>query len=149
MGSFIAMLILVVMPFFFDMPKIQIVLNILLVSLLILMVIYNRYIWQFRINDGNVQSRHGIITFIEEQSIRLKGIRDIQVKQTGIQRIFDVGDVEFTTAGDSNSKMVFVGIKSPLSLKEKVLQQQVKENKKNRKKKDKKNKKKSSSNTQV
>lgn len=126
MGSFIAILILTLMPFFFDMPRIQVVLNMLLASLLILAIIYNRYIWQFRISDDNVQSRHGISTFTKQQSIRLKGIRDIQVKQTTIQRMLDVGDVEFTTAGDSNSKMVFAGIKSPFLLKENILRQQSK-----------------------
>ncbi|MCF7821801.1 MAG: PH domain-containing protein [Mariprofundaceae bacterium] len=133
MGSFIAILILTLMPFFFDMPRIQVVLNMLLASLLILAIIYNRYTWQFRISNDDVQSRHGIITCIEEQSISLKGVRDIQVKQTIIQRMVDVGDVEFTTAGDSNAKMVFAGIKSPFSLRDKVLRQQSKKAKKTKK----------------
>ncbi|MDT8376512.1 MAG: PH domain-containing protein [Mariprofundaceae bacterium] len=131
-GSFAAMAILALMPLFFDMPRIQIVLNIMLALLLMLAIIYNRYTWSFRIDDGHIQSRHGIMSFVQQQSITLKEIRDIQVKQTAIQRMFDVGDLEFSSAGTEDAKIVFTGIKSPLLLKERVLPQQ---NKKKRLKK--------------
>jgi len=125
MGSFTAMAILILMPFFLpDLARLQIALNILIASLIMVAIIYNRYIWDFRINDGKVQSRHGIITSIKHRSINLSDISDIQVKQTVIQRLFDVGDVEFSTADDSEANMVFVGIKAPLAFKDKVLQQQ-------------------------
>jgi uncharacterized membrane protein YdbT with pleckstrin-like domain len=127
MGSFAAMMILILMPYFFDMPPIQVALNMLAALLVMMVIIYNRYKWKFRVNDDNVQSRHGIIALIKQQSISLKDIRGIQVKQTTIQRLFDVGDVEFHTAGNSDTKIVFVGIKFPFALKDKVL---LKKNKK-------------------
>lgn len=126
-GSFAAIMILILLPFFFDMPPIQATFNILAASLIMLAIIYNRYRWKFRIDDDNVQSRDGIITLVKQQNIRLKNIRGIEVKQTAIQRMFDVGDVTFTTAGTSDAKIVFVGIKSPSALKDKVL---LKQNKK-------------------
>jgi uncharacterized membrane protein YdbT with pleckstrin-like domain len=115
------------MPFFFDIPPIQVIFNILAASLIMLVIIYNRYRWKFSVDDDHVQSRQGIIALIKQQRISLKDIRGIQVKQTAIQRMFDVGDVEFSTAGNSDTKMVFVGIKSPSALKDKVL---LKKNKK-------------------
>jgi uncharacterized membrane protein YdbT with pleckstrin-like domain len=126
-GAFTAITILILMPFFFDMPPIQIIFNLLAASLVMLVIIYNRYKWKFSVDDDNVQTRHGIITLIKQQRISLKNIRGIQVKQTAIQRMFDVGDVEFRTAGNSDARMVFVGIKSPSALKDKVL---LKKNKK-------------------
>lgn len=130
-GSFSAIMVLILMPYFFGMPPIQVALNMLAASLIMLAIIYNRYSWKFRIDDNSVQSRHGIITFIKQQSISLKDIRGIQVKQTSIQRLFDVGDVEFHTAGNSDAKMVFAGINSPSALKDKVLLKQNKKNPRN------------------
>jgi uncharacterized membrane protein YdbT with pleckstrin-like domain len=123
-GAFTAMTILVSMPFFFDMPAIQVMFNILATSLIMLVIIYNRYKWKFSVDDAHVQSRQGIIALIKQERISLKKIRGIQVKQTAIQRMFDVGDVEFHTAGNSDAKIVFVGIKSPSALKDKVLMKQ-------------------------
>jgi uncharacterized membrane protein YdbT with pleckstrin-like domain len=123
-GAFTAMTILVSMPFFFDMPPIQVMFNILATSLIMLVIIYNRYKWKFSVDDDHVQSRQGIIALIKQERISLKKIRGIQVKQTAIQRMFDVGDVEFHTAGNSDAKIVFVGIKSPSALKDKVLMKQ-------------------------
>ena len=130
-GAFTAIMILILMPFFFDMPPIQVIFNMLAASLIMLAIIYNRYKWKFRVDDDNVQSRHGIITLIKQQRISLKDIRGIQVKQTAIQRMFDVGDVEFRTAGNSDTNMVFVGIKSPSALKDKVLMKQNKKSARN------------------
>ena len=130
-GAFTAIVILILMPFFFDIPPIQVIFNLLAASLVMLVIIYNRYKWKFSIDDDNVQTRQGIIALIKQQRISLKDIRGIQVKQTAIQRMFDVGDVEFSTAGNSDTKMVFVGIKSPSALKDKVLLKQSKRSARN------------------
>jgi uncharacterized membrane protein YdbT with pleckstrin-like domain len=129
MGSFLAMMILILMPFFtHDMALILIILNLFVALVIMLVMVYNRYAWEFRINDGNVQSRHGIMS-AKENSIRLKNIRDIKIKQTTIQQIFGVGDIEFSTAGSSNSRIVFYGIEAPSALRDKILREQNKKEK--------------------
>ncbi len=122
MGSFGSILILILMPFFLsEMTPFLIAINILIALVIMLTIVYSRFAWEFRISDGDVQSQHGI-TSKKQESIPLKNIKDIEVKQTTIQRFFDVGDVEFSTAGSINNKIVFRGIKSPFALRDQVLQ---------------------------
>jgi len=128
-GSFSSMLILLLMPFFIgDMTPFLIVINILAALLIMLTIIYNRFVWGFRISDGDIQSQHGI-TSKEQTSIPLKNIKDIGIKQTMTQRIFGIGDVKFSTAGNMNNKIVFCGIKSPFVLRDQVLRTQRKRKK--------------------
>ncbi|GMQ99334.1 MAG: hypothetical protein BMS9Abin18_0151 [Zetaproteobacteria bacterium] len=133
MGSFgsilILILILILMPFFLlEMTPFLIAINILAALLIMLTIINSRFSWEFRISDGDVQSQHGI-TSKKQESIPLKNIKDIEMKQTTIQRFFGVGDVEFSTAGNINNRIVFRGIKSPFALKDRVLQIQRKRKK--------------------
>jgi len=120
MGSFSSMLILILMPFFIqDMALILIAINVLIAFLIMLTIIYNRCAWKFTIGNGNVQSQHGIISR-DEKIIRIRDIRNIKLKQTTIQRVFGVGDVEFNTAGSSGSRVTFYGIASPAVLKDQI-----------------------------
>ncbi|MDQ6957940.1 MAG: PH domain-containing protein [Mariprofundaceae bacterium] len=129
MGSFGSILILLLMPFFLlEMTPFLIAINILAALVIILTIVYSRFAWEFRIGDGDVQSQHGI-TSKKQESIPLKSIKDIEIKQTTIQRFFDVGDVEFSTAGSINNRIVFRGIKSPFALRDRVLQIQRKQKK--------------------
>ncbi|GMR00115.1 MAG: hypothetical protein BMS9Abin18_0946 [Zetaproteobacteria bacterium] len=129
MGSFGSILILILMPFFLlEMTPFLIAINILAALVIMLTIINSRFSWEFRISDGDVQSQHGI-TSKKQESIPLKNIKDIEVKQTTIQRFFDVGDVEFSTAGSINNRIVFRGIKSPFALRDRVLQIQRKRKK--------------------
>jgi uncharacterized membrane protein YdbT with pleckstrin-like domain len=124
MGSFSSMLILILMPFFArDMAPILITVNILAAIFIMLAIINSRYAWEFRIGDGEVQSQQGI-TSKRQKSIRLKGIKKIEVKQTTIQRVFGVGDVIFNAAGSSSDRVIFFGIESPSEFMDKVLQMQ-------------------------
>jgi len=129
MGSFGSILVLILMPFFLlEMTPFLIAINIVIALVIMLTIIHSRFSWEFRISDGDVQSRHGI-TSKKQESIPLKNIKDIEVKQTTIQRFFDVGDVEFSTAGSINNRIVFRGIKSPFAFRDQVLQIQRKRKK--------------------
>jgi len=129
MGSFGSILILILMPFFLlEMTPFLIAINILIALVIMLTIIRSRFAWKFRISDGDVQSQHGI-TSKKQESIPLKNIKDIEVKQTTIQRFFGVGDIEFSTAGSVNNRIVFRGIKSPFALRDRVLQIQQKRKK--------------------
>jgi len=122
MGSFGSILVLILMPFFLlEMTPFLITINILIALVIMLTIIHSRFAWEFRISDGNVQSQHGIMSK-KQESIPLKNIKDIEVKQTAIQRFFGVGDVEFSTAGSINNRIVFRGIKSPFAFRDQVLQ---------------------------
>jgi len=124
MGSFSAILILILMPFFAqDMAPLLIAVNILAAIFIMLAIINSRYAWEFKIGDGEVQSQHGIMSK-RQKSIRLKNIREIKLRQTTIQRVFGVGDVIFNAAGSSSDRVIFCGIESPSEFRDKVLQMQ-------------------------
>jgi len=130
MGSSGSILVLILMPFFLrEMTPFLIAINILAALLIMLTIIYHRFVWEFRISDGNIQTQHGI-TSKKQNSIPLKNIRDISVKQTTIQRTFGVGDVEFNAVGSINNRIVFCGVGTPFALRDQVLQIQKKRKKK-------------------
>jgi len=124
MGSFASMAILILMPFFArGMTPVLSAFNVVAALLIMLAIVYNRYTWEFSVSDSRVQSRHGITTK-KEKSLRLKGIRKIEVKQTAIQRMFGVGDIIFSAAGSSSERVIFCGVESPAGFRDKVLRVQ-------------------------
>lgn len=88
----------------------------LISPVLLLVVLYRHYEWDFVIENGVVESRRGIIGR-DVQSIRLKDLRNVNVRQSFFQRIFFVGDVEFSSSGGSGIEVVFHGVPSPMEVK--------------------------------
>lgn len=123
-GSFGSITILLLMPFFaHEMTPFLISINILASLMIMSSIVYSHYAWEFRVSDGEVQSQHGIKEK-KQKSLRLKGIRKIEVKQTTIQRMFGVGDIIFSAAGGSSDRVIFCGVESPAEFKDKVLKMQ-------------------------
>jgi len=83
---------------------------------LLLVVLYRHYEWDFVVENGVIESRRGIIGR-DVQSIRLKDLRNVNVRQSFFQRIFFVGDVEFSSSGGSGIEVVFHGVPSPMEVK--------------------------------
>lgn len=88
----------------------------LISPVLLLVVLYRHYEWDFVIENGVVESRRGIIGR-DVQSIRLIDLRNVNVRQSFFQRIFFVGDVEFSSSGGSGIEVVFHGVPSPMEVK--------------------------------
>ena len=82
-------------------------------------ILYRRYSWRFTIIDDKIESKHGIISH-NVQSIRVKDLRNINLKRSVFQRIFGIGDLEFSSAGGSNIEVYFSGITKPMEIKQKV-----------------------------
>jgi len=79
-------------------------------------VIYRRYSWAYMINGETIESREGLIAR-KVCSIRVRDLRNINVRQTLWQRLMDVGDVEFSSAGGSGIEVSFRGVSDPLQVK--------------------------------
>ncbi|HEX9583274.1 MAG TPA: PH domain-containing protein [Gammaproteobacteria bacterium] len=88
----------------------------LISPVLLLVVLYRHYEWDFVVENGVIESRRGIIGR-DVQSIRLKDLRNVNVRQSFFQRIFFVGDVEFSSSGGSGIEVVFHGVPSPMEVK--------------------------------
>jgi uncharacterized membrane protein YdbT with pleckstrin-like domain len=83
---------------------------------LLAVVIYRRYSWAYAINGETIESREGLIAR-KVCSIRVRDLRNINVKQTLWQRLMGVGDVEFSSAGGSGIEVSFRGVGDPLQVK--------------------------------
>src|SRR5690625_6913273 len=85
----------------------------LLASLVVLAwVVFRRYCWKFTVNSTRVSRHYGLISR-NQQSIRIKDLRGIELDQSLFQRLFGTGNLSFYTAGSATAEVTFLGIKDP------------------------------------
>jgi uncharacterized membrane protein YdbT with pleckstrin-like domain len=103
--------------------NVQIVLALIGVPMLVLVAViaYRRLAWTFSIRGDTIESCRGIIGR-DVQSIRVQDLRNVNVRQSIFQRLFGVGDVEFSSAGGAGVEVTFYGVRDPLRVKERVMQ---------------------------
>jgi len=89
------------------------------VAALLLIIAYRHFSWRFTIQNGVIESRRGIVAR-EVRSVRVEDVRSINVKQSVLQRILNLGDIEFSSAASDAAEVVFEGISRPLKVKEKI-----------------------------
>ncbi len=102
--------------------NVQIVLALIGVLMLVLIavIVYRYHVWTFTIRSGTIESCRGIIGR-NVQSIRVQDLRNVNVRQTIMQRLFGVGDVEFSSAGGAGVEVTFYGVTDPLGVKDRVM----------------------------
>jgi uncharacterized membrane protein YdbT with pleckstrin-like domain len=85
---------------------------------LVVMVIFRnsvvRHSMRFTVTNQRIIVRHGILSRTE-QTTAIARIQNITTRQTIVQRLFGIGDVEFDTAGGdlAEADFRFVGIADP------------------------------------
>jgi uncharacterized membrane protein YdbT with pleckstrin-like domain len=84
---------------------------------LVLLVIYRRYAWRYTVNTERIESTHGLVAR-NVRSIRVRDLRNINVRQSFMQRLLNVGDVEFSSAGGADVEVTFYGVPNPVGLKD-------------------------------
>ena len=102
--------------------SVQIVLALIGVPMLVLVavIVYRYHVWTFTIRGGTIESCRGIIGR-DVQSIRVQDLRNVNVRQSIFQRLFGVGDVEFSSAGGTGIEVTFYGVTDPLGVKDRVM----------------------------
>ena len=91
----------------------------ILIILFSIPILYRRYKYRFFADDENIESSEGIIAR-QLQSIRVKDLRNINVRQTFMQRLLRIGDVEFSSAAGGGVEVVFFAVTRPLSVKHRI-----------------------------
>ncbi|MBI2056995.1 PH domain-containing protein [Candidatus Pacearchaeota archaeon] len=80
--------------------------------------------WSRRSTNYSVTNKRIIYeyTFMSRKmtSINYSNIRDIHLRQSFTQRIFNIGDIYIDTSGSSGTEMVIKGIKNPREFKRKI-----------------------------
>lgn len=82
----------------------------------VLLALYRRLSWRYLIDEHNIESYHGVLAR-RVHSIRVEDLRNINVNQTVVQRLLDVGDVEFSSAAGGDIEVVFFGVTDPMAVK--------------------------------
>lgn len=103
---------------YFSPGALRVVLVVLAAVFVYLMVVlaYRRLSWRYAIDDETIESRQGLIAR-RVQSIRIRDLRNINVRQSLVQRLLRVGDVEFSSAGGGGVEVVFFGVTNPMQVK--------------------------------
>jgi uncharacterized membrane protein YdbT with pleckstrin-like domain len=81
------------------------------------LVVYRRYAWRYTVDAERIESTHGLIAR-SVRSIRVRDLRNINVRQSLMQRLLNVGDVEFSSAGGDEIEVTFFGVPDPIGLKD-------------------------------
>lgn len=92
-----------------------------LTLVLILVLVYRRFVWKFTIDEGMITRHYGIIAR-NQQSVRIRDLRSVELDQGLFQRLFNVGDLAFYSAGSATAEVRFQGIKSPADVRDHVHQ---------------------------
>jgi uncharacterized membrane protein YdbT with pleckstrin-like domain len=90
------------------------VISIVLVVMVIIRNTVVRHSMRFTVTNQRIIVRHGILSRTE-QTTAIARIQNITTRQTILQRLFGIGDVEFDTAGGdvAEADFRFIGIAHP------------------------------------
>ncbi|MDZ7670016.1 MAG: PH domain-containing protein [Gammaproteobacteria bacterium] len=89
-------------------------------ALVVLLIIaFKRFSWKFSIDDSRVSRHYGIISR-NQQSVRIRDVRSVELDQGILQRILGVGNLAFYSAGSDNAEVRFIGIKRPLEWRDRI-----------------------------
>lgn len=78
--------------------------------------IYGRYSRRYRVTHNAIEEIIGIVA-IQTRRVRLQHVRSVGLQQTVFGRIFNVGTLEFASAGTGEIDVRFAGIRRPASVR--------------------------------
>lgn len=104
---------------FADETSTGVVVFAIVVGLTILAGFVKRVATTYTISDQRLNIKRGIIAR-KVQETRLGRVQNVNFNQGVYQRVMQIGDVEFTTAGTEESNFVFAGVGQPEQVVQKV-----------------------------
>ncbi|MDZ7302208.1 MAG: PH domain-containing protein [candidate division KSB1 bacterium] len=87
--------------------------------LIFLIMAYRRYSWRFRVEGGTIESRHGLIAR-EIKAIPLANVQSVNVRQSFFERLWGIGDIEFSTAATPEVEVTFRRVSRPMAVRRKI-----------------------------
>lgn len=75
-------------------------------------VVLKRFSWKFTLDNTRVSRHYGLISR-NQQSVRIKDLRSIELDQGILQRLLGIGDLAFYSAGSDSAEVRFSGIRNP------------------------------------
>ena len=110
-------ILLMLMPF----VGVDVALPLLIVVLLTMLpfVCYRRYAHLYSIQNGRVEHHKGILAR-NVKSIRVKDIRNINLRQGVVGRLLGIGTLEFSSAGGAGIEVTWWGVLNPDEIKNEI-----------------------------
>jgi uncharacterized membrane protein YdbT with pleckstrin-like domain len=90
-----------------------------IIALTVLIGFVKRVTTTYTITNRRLNIKRGLISR-EVQETRLERVQNVNYNQTLYQRVMQIGDVDFDTAGTSDSAFVFVGVANPAGVVHRV-----------------------------
>lgn len=91
----------------------------ILVLIFIIVPLYQRFSNKYEFDTKKIEAHKGIIAR-KLNTIRLKDLRSVNLKQGIIQRLLNTGNLEFSSAGGGGVEVTFKGIVSPKKVKDEI-----------------------------
>jgi uncharacterized membrane protein YdbT with pleckstrin-like domain len=89
-----------------------IVLGAVALGVMVLVGLIKRQATRYVITSERLHIRHGILSK-KTQETRIQRVQNVNTEQRFVQRILQVGTVDFDTAGTDDSEFRFVGVSNP------------------------------------
>lgn len=83
------------------------------------MVAFKRFTWKYTIDGSRVSCHYGIISR-NQQSVRIKDLRSVELSQSLVQRLLNVGHIAFYSAGSASAEVIFKGVLDPARLRDQI-----------------------------
>ena len=91
---------------------VAIVVAVVALGMMVLVGLVKRQATRYVITNERLHIRHGILSK-RTQETRIQRVQNVNTDQTFLQRILQVGTVDFDTAGTDDSEFRFVGVANP------------------------------------
>jgi uncharacterized membrane protein YdbT with pleckstrin-like domain len=117
--GFVGALVLAVIAKFAENTGAGILVFIVIGAITVLSGFIKRIATTYTITDHRLNIKRGIISR-KVQETRLQRVQNVNYNQTIFQRMLQVGDVDFDTAGTDDSGFVFAGVADPGDVVERV-----------------------------
>lgn len=90
-----------------------------IVAITVIAGLIKRIATVYTISDRRLNIKHGIVAR-KVQETRLQRVQNVNFTQSVYERIMQIGDVDFDTAGTDDSGFVFAGVAQPEQVVERV-----------------------------
>jgi len=89
-------------------------------AIVVLAGLIRRIATRYTITTRRLNIKHGIISR-DVQETKIERVQDVNYRQTALQRILQIGDVDFDTAAENSaSDFIFAGVANPEQVVERV-----------------------------
>lgn len=74
---------------------------------------------RYRVTEEKVTAEYGILSK-NSTTINLQDIRNVELSQSGLERLLGYGDIAFSTAGTGGTEITFNKVPKPNNIKQRV-----------------------------